>query len=586
MELNNINPVEPQIEANLEINSQPNIPKKIKTFPIVLVVGIIIGIILTASVASAFYFYQVAKTKSLISITPTPTPETNSSQVTQFGTITWLTQPQKVSSLPILKDTKDFDTESPEGILFFSKINFYLVANFSDGSQLIKITLPSGEKDTNEFFTYHIVKHNDGKFSLVRSNYFDYSDDSDYYTDEFKKYLISSVESIDLNITGLNPPKTINYNDSFLKLDYFYYKSFETLSNPKLIKTTNDGDFYVVYSLKKNIEEVYTQSFYLKSKDGSLFTYSPNYDFINDDRTVKLQWNENPFSTDQFESRLFFNGCGAIDGSDIIKNDSKLLENKVIVGSYNGKNVYQIKDINSHIVQNLYESYKSSHQYDTSYKLLNINDFSNIKNHFLYQDSFGDWVIFVNQSYTLQAECGKPVIYLYPTKETQVSVKVGAKITKSEPEYPTTGWTVVAKPNGELSYQNKIYPNLFWEGLGNGLYPNYRNRGIVVSQKDLISTVYKQLSQQGLNTQESADFMDFWQSKLPNTPYVRLTWLGTKDMDILAPLTVDPRPDTKIRIFLEFEGLQNPVKLIPQQLSAPKREGFTLIEWGGLLLKK
>ena len=88
---------------------------------------------------------------------------------------------------------------------------------------------------------------------------------------------------------------------------------------------------------------------------------------------------------------------------------------------------------------------------------------------------------------------------------------------------------------------------------------------------------------QGLNAQESADFLAFWQPKLPSSPYVRLTWLNTADMNQLAPLQVNPIPKTFIRTFLEFEGLTKPITLIPQKLSSLPRLGFTLVEWGGLL---
>ena len=111
------------------------------------------------------------------------------------------------------------------------------------------------------------------------------------------------------------------------------------------------------------------------------------------------------------------------------------------------------------------------------------------------------------------------------------------------------------------------------------------NYGFVVAQKDLISVLNSQLRDLGLNAKESADFMEFWTDKLPTTPYVRLTWLGPAQMNQLAPLSVSPKPDTSIRIFLDFAGLDKPIKLIPQKLSAQPRRGFTLVEWGGLLIK-
>jgi len=165
------------------------------------------------------------------------------------------------------------------------------------------------------------------------------------------------------------------------------------------------------------------------------------------------------------------------------------------------------------------------------------------------------------------------VIYLYPEQPTHVSVKVGADVTVSEPEYGN-GWNVLAEPTGKQT--------LFWEGTGFGMYPAV-NTGFVVAQENLEATLWKHLQQLGLNERESIDFMEFWLPHMPTTPYVRLTWFGTKEMDELAPLYVRPRPDTVIRIFLDFEGLQKPVTMQPQTLSSIPRKGFTLVEWGGLL---
>jgi hypothetical protein len=91
-----------------------------------------------------------------------------------------------------------------------------------------------------------------------------------------------------------------------------------------------------------------------------------------------------------------------------------------------------------------------------------------------------------------------------------------------------------------------------------------------------------QLAEQGLNEKEASDFMAFWESKIPATPYVRLSWLGTPAMEKLAPLYVSPMPDTRIRIFLDMEGLDSNVSIAPQTLHSSTRRGFTVVEWGGL----
>jgi hypothetical protein len=110
--------------------------------------------------------------------------------------------------------------------------------------------------------------------------------------------------------------------------------------------------------------------------------------------------------------------------------------------------------------------------YPSAPPVLSIDQFAATPNHIIFQEKNGDWIILVNPEYAVQAECGKPVIYLYPTKDTTVSIKIGADITKSEPIYPATGWTVLAHPDGKLDYQGISYPNL-------------RNFGFVVSQNSI-----------------------------------------------------------------------------------------------------
>ena len=116
-------------------------------------------------------------------------------------------------------------------------------------------------------------------------------------------------------------------------------------------------------------------------------------------------------------------------------------------------------------------------------------------------------------------------------------------------------------------------------------YYDEGNIGKVVTQKELITTIKKDLANQGLNSKEIADFVDFWQDHLPKTPYVKLTWLTTEEMNVLAPLEVSPKPDTIIRVFLDAKGLEKPIPFTAQKLTKIERNGFTLVEWGGLLIK-
>ena len=48
-----------------------------------------------------------------------------------------------------------------------------------------------------------------------------------------------------------------------------------------------------------------------------------------------------------------------------------------------------------------------------------------------------------------------------------------------------------------------------------------------------------------------------------------------------AALTIDPAPDTLIRVHMAWKALEHPVEVEPQALTAPARTGFTAVEWGG-----
>ena len=48
-----------------------------------------------------------------------------------------------------------------------------------------------------------------------------------------------------------------------------------------------------------------------------------------------------------------------------------------------------------------------------------------------------------------------------------------------------------------------------------------------------------------------------------------------------AKLEITPEPDTIIRVFMTWQASNEYIELEAQQLFAPERDGFTVIEWGG-----
>ena len=52
-----------------------------------------------------------------------------------------------------------------------------------------------------------------------------------------------------------------------------------------------------------------------------------------------------------------------------------------------------------------------------------------------------------------------------------------------------------------------------------------------------------------------------------------------------AKLEVTPAPDTVIRVFMAWQPVESYVNLKAQELTAPARTGFTVVEWGGTEVK-
>ena len=184
------------------------------------------------------------------------------------------------------------------------------------------------------------------------------------------------------------------------------------------------------------------------------------------------------------------------------------------------------------------------------------------------------------------AEMAKPVIYLYPEKTTAVFVDVEPTdgISVSDPEIGN-GWKVVASPDGKLFNRSdgKVYPYLFWEGFSSDF--DSPEEGFVVSSGEVSTFFDEKLSILGMNEIEIRDFKEFWVPILEKDPYYFITFVPQEDFDKYAPLTVEPKPDSVIRVIFDYKGLDRPIRVTEQTLETPEREGFTLVEWGGRIYR-
>lgn len=179
----------------------------------------------------------------------------------------------------------------------------------------------------------------------------------------------------------------------------------------------------------------------------------------------------------------------------------------------------------------------------------------------------------------------KPVIYLYPEEEMDVSVNLeyNGDVFVTYPEYET-GWNVTAMPDGTLydKRDGKEYSYLFWEGTSDISYD--MSKGFVVKSENTATFLQDTLAYLGLTPKEYNEFIVYWLPKMQENQY-NLIAFQEETYTENALLEITPTPDSIQRVFMTYQGLDEAIDVTEQELQPFVREGFTVIEWGGTEIK-
>lgn len=187
----------------------------------------------------------------------------------------------------------------------------------------------------------------------------------------------------------------------------------------------------------------------------------------------------------------------------------------------------------------------------------------------------------------LDVTIDKPIIYLYPTEETDVSVKLlkSENLTCSYPKYQG-GWNVIAEPNGDLKdlTTNRNLYSLYYESKSDINF-KVENEGFVIKGEDSAKFLEEKLAILGLNEKEAEEFIVYWLPRLEANKYNYIRFATLDEINENMPLEINPNPDSIIRIMMTFKGLYNPIDVKEQELVTPERNGFVAVEWGGTEIK-
>lgn len=177
----------------------------------------------------------------------------------------------------------------------------------------------------------------------------------------------------------------------------------------------------------------------------------------------------------------------------------------------------------------------------------------------------------------------KPIIYLYPEEKTLVKVKLWSpeKLLHSYPKYSNGGWSVIAKPDGSLidTESGRSLYALYWEGINN--LPKEIKEWFVVKGENTAAFLEEKLALLWLNGREAEEFIVYWLPVLEVNEWNLIRFRTMDEINKDMPLEISPKPDSIIRVLMQFEALDSYKEVPEQVLVTPKREWFVVVEWWG-----
>ena len=370
-----------------------------------------------------------------------------------------------------------------------------------------------------------------------------------------------------------------------------FYKEVKTTGTSPIFKEIGDSRlFYLkypdtsvaIYTLSPQLISSIPQQYWSETQKKNLTVPADFQINWTDGLTLKSDKNygDGTVRYNEYNSTITLpvTGAGKItyyDKTIDLKNDL------VKIGSNPaGEEFFGLKDKN-HIIYT--DFYKNRNDYSDFTKNMTFEEFVAQRPMFFWKDLFGDYHGMFRGDFELAAGIAKPAIYLYPEKEATVSVQFDPSLTNvtTIPAY-NGRWTVIAEPNGTiLASGSAPYDYLFYEGDKKGFVFKAESTD-VVKKVNVPGYLEQKLASLGLNEKERRQFIEYWEPKMRNFAFYKVSFMGTTGLQKAVPLYISPQPTTLIRILMKYTGMKNGTEKIGLFGTPVNRVGFTVVEWGGL----
>jgi hypothetical protein len=128
-----------------------------------------------------------------------------------------------------------------------------------------------------------------------------------------------------------------------------------------------------------------------------------------------------------------------------------------------------------------------------------------------------------------------------------------------------------------------VSPRLYYEGKEHNV--TMKNDGFIVKGDETIKFLEDKLEILGLNEREINEFIIYWLPKLESNKYNYIRFETLEEIESYMPLEITPKPNTIIRVVMDYKPLNEIIQIEEQKLTPQKRIGYSVIEWGGSEIK-
>lgn len=161
----------------------------------------------------------------------------------------------------------------------------------------------------------------------------------------------------------------------------------------------------------------------------------------------------------------------------------------------------------------------------------------------------------------------KPILYLYPAEETELTVTLGCpeKLSCVYPAY-NEGWKVLTRPDGtltDLATGRNLYA-LYWEGRNADF--EMTDEGFCVAGCDTAAFLEEKLALLGLSEREAEEMIVYWLPQMEDNAYNYVRFASAEEIENYMPLSFSAQPDSVIRVNMVWKALDAPIEVTEQKI--------------------